>query len=48
MFGEIFYHSGHTRVINLELIIFARFRIVDESCNRSGNQVILAQKEVRK
>lgn len=39
MFDEFFYHSGHPAAINLELIISARFRIVDESCNRSGNQV---------
>ena len=44
MFGATFYHSGHSREINLKFIKEAGFKIMAEYCDQPGNHVILAKK----
>ena len=44
MFGATFYHSGHPRSVNLELMLKAGFEIIAEYCDQPGNHVILARK----
>lgn len=47
MFGKKFYHSGHSRPVNTELMIQAGFEIISEYCDQPGNHVFLAKKQVK-